>query len=203
MIPKKSIDIAVKWWRTTLLSNLHHDNGDNSPSGALTAMFADMMAKPIEQQQIDTFCETLTNLLQEQKEKSISLYCDYGPGWLLADAAEKAGISDSSFPWKTGIRVSAHEVTEIMPYKKQAFGENVVYCDKAHVVEMIEASLRSVRSYCERFEETMNDDKTEERHRLSAMNGYASLLQSVSNELVGWQSFLETRLDENGEYCRE
>lgn len=61
--------------------------------------------------QINTFKAAVIKGIEEYPySDEIDLYCDYGPGLILRDAANEAGINSLNFPFKTGMFVSEKEV---------------------------------------------------------------------------------------------
>ena len=62
---------------------------------------------------IQNFEDLLSDKIRSEVESNGFLYlsCDYHPDYILAETAKKAGVSDSGFPWKTNMRISANEVS--------------------------------------------------------------------------------------------
>ncbi|MBR3741438.1 MAG: hypothetical protein IKN04_13460 [Clostridia bacterium] len=101
-------ECAAKWWADKLRGKVNHDNGDYSITSAFAMVLADIVAikHPASEEQIDRFQVILTGLIQnkiqeEPTRRLINFGCDYGPGWLLSDAAEEASIDPILFPYKT------------------------------------------------------------------------------------------------------
>lgn len=109
MTKEMAIKTAVKWWVDKLKAKPHHSNGDNSPASIFACALADMGADPLRDDQLKLFAEELTTQIGEYMAKYIGMYvdisCDYGPGFLLRNAAQKAGIKDMNFPFKTYLSI--------------------------------------------------------------------------------------------------
>ena len=113
MTKEEVILTAVQWWSDKLASRAPHSNGDNNSASVMACLFADMGSKPITEEQLSTFEQTLTEKLQEQYDDYILnryaglfiIGCDYGPSTELHDAAVRAGISTMNFPFKTWMRI--------------------------------------------------------------------------------------------------
>lgn len=111
---KKEIAIktAAKWWTDRLRERGPHSNGDNSMASMLANMFADMASKEIPEDKLQQF-QTELELRIEEFMAELSPYareqawlcCDYGPGIMLRDAADAAGIDYINFPFKTNVVV--------------------------------------------------------------------------------------------------
>ncbi len=145
MIENKLIkDIACEYWLRTLRGRVVHDNGDYSKENDFAMFLADFGAsknKPT-QEQLDIFKKEfyieLDNYANEIKYlPRIHLYCDYGPGLVIGDAAEKAGISDLCFPFKTGITLYNNAIIECKPYSKSTEFEKIIYCERSYINEEI------------------------------------------------------------------
>ena len=112
-----NIVAAVNWWRKTLVSP-KMDNG-NSQMGLFMALLGSAVNSGNIKEAINGFCAELTKLLCEKfaaGTESVSLNVDYGPDWLLAEAAEKAGAR-LQFPCKTHMWVKKDEVTVSYGYR--------------------------------------------------------------------------------------
>lgn len=101
MLTKEQIGVAVEWWAKAL-RNPKFDNGDDSNAGGMAMVLA-LMARGNGPSagQIETFKSALAVELEKAKNDYYSVNTDYGPGYVLGLAADKAGISGSAFPWKT------------------------------------------------------------------------------------------------------
>ncbi len=103
-----NLEIATNWWADKISGNVRHDNGAlNEAPSAMACLFADMCAKPIMEEQKEMFKKTLEEKIIEQLSSRgrIDLYCDYGPDLYLREAAEKANIPTTNFPFKTGMYI--------------------------------------------------------------------------------------------------
>lgn len=102
---------AAEWWAEKLTSptfdnlgptrgNNAHETEVNTFASTLAGMNAN--ASPVDDKSLRKFKEALVNTLLNGGLLDSSLYVDYGPDKILADAAMSAGISTSRFPWKSG-----------------------------------------------------------------------------------------------------
>ena len=103
--------IAANWWAKKIASDDPHENGDKSEASILAMALVDYGRKKPTEEQLNTFwAEVVKGIEEFPYDCEIDLYCDYGPGFILKDAANKAGIDHHNFPFKTGMRVSENEV---------------------------------------------------------------------------------------------
>lgn len=102
-LTEKQIKLAIDWWAEKV-SRPKFDNGDNSLQGGMAAGMAMLLAKPTNDEQIKIFKIELANLLRTtERARYIGLHVDYHPEQMLADAMEKAGITEENAPWKTNM----------------------------------------------------------------------------------------------------
>ena len=103
--------VAAEWWTEKISGNCQHSNGDASLSSMITMCLADRGQEKPNLEQLDTFKAAVIKGIEEYPySHEIDLYCDYGPGLILRDAANEAGINHLNFPFKTGMFVSANQV---------------------------------------------------------------------------------------------
>lgn len=118
-LTKEQIDKAVNWW-SNIIQNPKFDNGDTSTAGATGFMLATLardQCKPTEAQ-INDFKKHLKNILENAEELPYrGLFCDYHPEAPLSEAAEKSGISEMNFPWKTRMWFRDEKVIVSCGYK--------------------------------------------------------------------------------------
>lgn len=116
MTEYQAVLTAVNWWANEISNPKPHSNGDNSPASLFACMFADMMQEKITELQIVEFRAELARLIEREIERDIEMHysrvmvyliCDYHPCEMLSDAAERAGISKSNFPYKTGMLIES------------------------------------------------------------------------------------------------
>lgn len=107
MTQEQAIKTAAKWWTDKLRKQGHHDNGD--PTCFMAMLMADMLAKPVVEDELATFQRELeagiAKDMEERPNVIKSWECDYSPCDVLAKAAEKAGISHHNFPYKTDLMI--------------------------------------------------------------------------------------------------
>ncbi len=103
-----NLEIVTNWWADKISGNVRHDNGAlNEAPSAMACILADLLVKPITEEQLETFKAVLEERLIEQLSSRgrVDLYCDYGPDIFLREAAEKANIPTVNFPFKTGMYI--------------------------------------------------------------------------------------------------
>ena len=107
MNKEKAIETAVNWWVEKLASKPRHDNGDNSFASIMACSMADGLRTDISPEQLEVFREELTTHVKSwlDNHRFVDLYCDYGPGVGLYEAAKRAKISEHNFPFKTGVKI--------------------------------------------------------------------------------------------------
>ena len=113
MTKEEVISTAANWWSNKLAGKVRHDNGDNSRTSLMACLFADMCAQPIQKEQLAIFEEELIKNIRRTYENHIEqvgchftvIGCDYGPCSELYSAAEKAGINQGNFPFKTWMHI--------------------------------------------------------------------------------------------------
>lgn len=109
MTKTHAIKTAAKWWADKLKQRQPHSNGDNSTSSVFACIFADMLTEKITDDQLTLFTAELEseihNFMEKYNERHTLLSCDYGPGSMLQEAADKAGINYLNFPYKTHMHI--------------------------------------------------------------------------------------------------
>ena len=115
---------AAEWWAKKIDGTCKHDNGDTGLTSLLAMCMADSLNKPVTEEQLEMFKAELIQQIETTAESykyktDLDLYCDYGPGFLLADAARCAGISKNNFPYKTGMTITEEAVTVRDGYRAQ------------------------------------------------------------------------------------
>jgi hypothetical protein len=101
-LTRQQIRKAAKWWREQL-ENPTFDAGANDPHMVMATVLANMLAEKHEPDdgRLDVFERELRRALARETRYISSLSVDYHPGPILRDAADRAGIDHSRFPWKT------------------------------------------------------------------------------------------------------
>ena len=104
--------VAAAWWAGKIGGNTRHGNGDTSLSSAFAMWMADAGQETPSSEQINAFKTALIRGIEELalRMREVPLFCDYGPGGILHNAAEEAGINELNFPFKTGMFVSPDQV---------------------------------------------------------------------------------------------
>lgn len=117
---------AARWWAEQIGAPVFRNvDDDSSPqerfdggfAGAMQAMIA--ARHPVNAGQGEKFVEALAPIIDERLNRvsRVSLAVDYGPDMELANAAEKAGINLSRFPWKTHMSIRRDHVTASLGYR--------------------------------------------------------------------------------------
>src|ERR1700722_18978983 len=122
MIPDRIIERAVELW-CRALRRPEFDNGDESPRGDLASLMAGLKAEKDTPNDVDARIEMfrveLTRRLKSFRDRDRKkdeggnmvhfpgyLATDYGPGQILADAANAVALPLSLFPWKSTVYLS-------------------------------------------------------------------------------------------------
>lgn len=118
MNKNQAIETAAKWWADRLKANRPHSNGDNSAASVFACLLADMGTEPVQDDKLELFKEELSSRINAYMDKFndmyVTLMCDYGPGAMLCEAAEKAGINKGNFPFKTSISIIKRDNTYVV-----------------------------------------------------------------------------------------
>jgi len=118
---------AANWWAAAIGAPTFRITDRNSGPedqeiGMVAALTGHMFADkhPITGDQAAVFAEELAKTITEELGRvryHVTLGVDYGPDQELSEAAEKAGINGSRFPWKTNMWVKADVVTVSAGYR--------------------------------------------------------------------------------------
>ncbi|MBQ3409133.1 MAG: hypothetical protein IJH12_08030 [Clostridia bacterium] len=115
----KSAVLASQWWSEKILDTTNIENFNVGESGNVGAMISVLGALNA------TFCtptpeaavafrialqQIIMRELNNNPENPVLLSCDYFPNTLLQEAADKAGIDTSAFPFKRTMRVFVDHV---------------------------------------------------------------------------------------------
>ena len=103
---------AAQWWREKIAAGEHHNNGANDMANELAMMMADMLAikNTPSADQLSQFEMDLAGELMSLDMNNVSIHCDYHPDPILAKVANKNNISDTVFPYKTGMTISGDDI---------------------------------------------------------------------------------------------
>lgn len=119
------LQAAAQWWADQLTNpkfdNLGSTRGRNAKETRIND-FASMLAtvsaakSQVDQAQLDSFKEAIVDAVNSAEWFDGCLYVDYGPDRLLSEAAARAGIDRSRFPWKSGTWMRDGQVTAACGY---------------------------------------------------------------------------------------
>ncbi|MCM1216003.1 MAG: hypothetical protein NC548_15960 [Lachnospiraceae bacterium] len=105
MLSKRQMETAVQWWGEKVRGGATHNNGADTFQSFMAMMMADSLTKPQDDDKVEKFQLLLRGALLTEfnfrRHDYIHLGCDYGPDRILSECAEKAGIDELNFPWKT------------------------------------------------------------------------------------------------------
>lgn len=107
---------AAIWWAEQVGAPTFRNVDENS--GSLQDTIAS--GYPVGAEQGEKFAAELEQAIGGQLEGqhwNVHLGVDYGPDLMLAEAADKAGIDRSRFPWKTRMSVHSDYVTAALGYR--------------------------------------------------------------------------------------
>lgn len=108
------IAAAAEWWANSI-TNPTHDNGDKSRNGDIGSLLAMLLCSgnPVTKEQAEAFkLALIESLMEVMKDRPyFSIYVDYHPDRILAEAAREAGITSTQcFSWKTSMDISEDKV---------------------------------------------------------------------------------------------
>ena len=126
MTKEEVIITASMWWADKLRKRQPHNNGDHSKSSIIACMLADLGTKNVTEEQYKVFEHELAVGIEKEYDEyvvkhnfqCIYIGCDYDPCYILAEAANKAGISTLNFPFKTHMSITKNKVLVADGYGK-------------------------------------------------------------------------------------
>ncbi len=113
-------EAAALWW-CEVVAHPRFDNGDQSEAGGLAMMMAMLThsrrPRP-SQEMLDRFREALQETLEMycRQHGGVTLGVDYHPSDILSECADRAGLDEVSWPWKTIMEVTPNRVTAAHGY---------------------------------------------------------------------------------------
>ena len=105
--------VAAKWWADRFREGPKFDNGDQSETGFMTMILANMVYQAPTRESIEHFEAVLQRKIHDSLVEfgGLCLNVDYGPDLLLRAAANEAGFSSNAeFPWKTYMHIELGSV---------------------------------------------------------------------------------------------
>lgn len=162
------VDTLCEYWVRKLSGKLEHDNGDDSFVGSIFKFLID--AKTEENaptvDQLKIFRKELGKQIEASKWDDIDLYCDYNPGYMLAEAAEKANIDKIVFPYKTGINYHANSNLITESKYRAKLSDKIIFCTKDYILEHIQYLKNSLeKNRAEGFKYFTNAEEGEKRYK--------------------------------------
>lgn len=113
MTREVAIKTAARWWAGKLKAKQPHSNGDKSAASLFACLLADMGAAPLRDEQLEVFAGELESQIDKHMntygDRYVEIGCDYGPCRMLDAAAQKAGINELNFPFKTSVYIKNQE----------------------------------------------------------------------------------------------
>lgn len=112
-VPEAMARAAAHWWAERADGTAHHDNRGGDLASVFAGILADTMNEPPKVGALERFEEILAEKIMTTKYRMEweSIWVDYGPDMILAEAAKEAGISCNNFPWKTGMHIDPDKGT--------------------------------------------------------------------------------------------
>ncbi len=106
---EKEAEVAANWWKNNIGVNAKQNNGDEFAS---LFMLMNSLKVRITDEQKEIFSGVLKESVASELARlgRVYLSVDYGPDMILADAADKAGISYTAFPVKTAMWINEGKV---------------------------------------------------------------------------------------------
>lgn len=162
------VDVLCEYWVRKLSGKLEHDNGDDSFAGSIFKVLLDVQSEKNRPtvEQLEIFRKELEKQIKSSKWDDIDLYCDYDPGYMLAESAEKANINKIVFPYKTGINYKAN-LNLITECKYRAkFSDKIIFCTKDYILEHIQYLKESLKkNRAEGFKYFTNVEEGEKQYK--------------------------------------
>lgn len=112
-VPEAMARAAAHWWAERADGTAHHNNRGGDLASVFAGILADTMNEPPKVGALERFEEILAEKIMTAKYRMMwqSIWVDYGPDQILAEAAKEAGINCANFPWKTGMHIDPGKKT--------------------------------------------------------------------------------------------
>jgi hypothetical protein len=185
----KIINIAAQYWINIIKSGKDHDNGDNSLTGFFCSHWANESTEELETEKLEkfrkAFFKEFKKVVKEYpRESEMDLYCDYGPGWVLSEAAEEAGIDTIQFPWKTGITIGPDYIRECKPYARKSFKDSLIYCEHSYLQSLIVTTEKRIKNLSK--EKWMSEELKKDwlKDYQDDLKVYKELLETIPDSYV-------------------
>lgn len=175
-------NIAAEWWADKVISP-KFDNGDSGLGGFFAMTMATQLVKDIDNTQRKKFVDTLSEYISERLNSNREPYLDvdYGACQSLSEAAEKAGISENNFPWKTYMWVDKNHVSASYGYRGE---EEILYANKTFWRKRIESCNNSIQSYeSGEYCSYMEDGEEKQKH-------IAEMISKLKKDITEYEVFL-------------
>ncbi len=90
--------------------------GRETTAGAFATSMARILVEPVSPEAKLRFRTELARALKAAERRSVLwIGCDYHPDPILAAAAEKSGIPEANFPWKTNMWLLESGAVQVRP----------------------------------------------------------------------------------------
>ena len=115
-VPEGMARAAAHWWAERADGTAHHNNRGGDLASVIAGMLADTMNEPPKVGALERFEAILAEKIMTAELPYMwrSIWVDYGPDGILAEAAKETGISCNNFPWKTGMAIKPENGTIIV-----------------------------------------------------------------------------------------
>lgn len=112
-VPEAMARAAAHWWAERADGTAHHNNRGGDLASVFAGILADTMNTPPQCGALEKFEEILAEKIMTAEFPYMwsSIWVDYGPDQILAEAAQEAGINCANFPWKTGMHIDPEKKT--------------------------------------------------------------------------------------------
>lgn len=106
-VPEAMAKAAAHWWAERADGTAHHNNRGGDFASVFAGILADTMNEPPQYGALEKFEDILAEKIMTAELPYMwrSIWVDYGPDQILAEAAKEAGINCANFPWKTGMAI--------------------------------------------------------------------------------------------------
>ena len=114
------VKVAVNWWANAI-TNPKFDNGDDNMPDMMNFLLTMLVSSEssINKEQKAIFKKELAQLIVEEIKTSWYGECSLDVDMMLCSAAQKAGIDEMVFPWKTKMLITKNKVSVSSGYGAQ------------------------------------------------------------------------------------
>ena len=105
-VPEAMARAAAQWWAARADGTAYHNNRGGDLGSVLAGLMADTLNEVPQDEALEKFEKILAEkIMTGERWEWSSIWVDYAPDDILAEAAKEAGINCANFPWKTGMHI--------------------------------------------------------------------------------------------------